>query len=83
MCKQPCLVHWVPPPAGCVKLNIDGSCNANSTMSAGGPIRDVMGGWLCGFICKIGVGEPLCLLKLGLSILDFVWLGAMVTQMHW
>lgn len=42
-----------PPPAGMLKLNIDGSC-VNGLAACGGLIRDEMGSFICGFYCNLG-----------------------------
>ncbi|KAJ1398158.1 Ribonuclease H domain [Sesbania bispinosa] len=51
---------WSPPPAGYVKLNVDGNfCNESKAMYTGGVLRDADGGWLCGFSSQECAGSVL------------------------
>jgi len=40
------MVNWTPPPDGCVKLNVDGSCGASGDIGSGGLLRDNKGNWI-------------------------------------
>lgn len=51
----PTEVIWKPPPQEYVKINIDGSCTADGTIAAGGPIRNHEGAWIKGFLCNLGI----------------------------
>ncbi|GKU94254.1 hypothetical protein SLEP1_g7776 [Rubroshorea leprosula] len=54
------LVSWNPPPAGFIKLNTDGSANANpGEAGAGGVFRDELGNWLLGFYRNVGFTSSL------------------------
>ncbi|KAJ1433423.1 Ribonuclease H domain [Sesbania bispinosa] len=51
---------WVPPPAGCFKINVDGSFYPNSLhMGFGGVIRDSDCKWVLGFNGFAGLGDIL------------------------
>jgi len=44
------LAHWIPPPEGTLKLNIDGSFLEDiSCLGAGGVVRNHDGDWIAGF----------------------------------
>lgn len=48
---------WKRPPAGVLKLNVDGSCKlTSSAMFTGGLIRSDQGEWQSGFTSREGVG---------------------------
>jgi hypothetical protein len=53
------MVNWTPPPDGCVKLNIDGSCGASGDIGSGGLLRDNKGNWIAGFSSNDGQGDEL------------------------
>ena len=52
------LVSWIPPPAGCLKLNSDGSVHHLGNAAAGGLIRDDLGHWIQGYSVNIGITSP-------------------------
>ncbi|XP_061373781.1 uncharacterized protein LOC133316100 [Gastrolobium bilobum] len=53
--KEEILVHWTPPPMGCVKVNTDGSSKSGNIQGGcGGSLRDVSGLWLKGFAKRLG-----------------------------
>jgi len=44
------LTHWIPPPKGTLKLNIDGSFLQDfGCLGAGGVVRNHDGDWIAGF----------------------------------
>lgn len=48
-------IRWTAPPAGIIKLNIDGSCDKNNQMVVGVVFCDASGNWINGFLYRIGV----------------------------
>lgn len=50
-------VCWSPPPAGCYKVNVDGSHLHNGRSACGGLIRRDNGSFVQGFHCNIGSGN--------------------------
>ncbi|KAF7829952.1 putative ribonuclease H-like domain, reverse transcriptase zinc-binding domain-containing protein [Senna tora] len=62
------VVGWKAPENGWFKLNTDGSCLANGSISCGGVLRDHNGTWIHGFSKKLGSGDVL--LAEGWSILS-------------
>ena len=66
-------VRWEKPSPGWVKLNTDGSSLVNSEIAgSGGLIRNSDGGWIMGFVRKIGttssVAAEIWALRDGLSL---------------
>lgn len=53
-------ITWLPPLAGCVRFNVDGSCYSDNSLAAGGVLRDYQGNWLVGFEKKISIGTIRC-----------------------
>lgn len=49
--KPPILIRWLFPPAGCFKINADGSAKGNSEAARfEGMIRNDQGRWLLGYL---------------------------------
>ncbi|CAI9112162.1 OLC1v1012555C1 [Oldenlandia corymbosa var. corymbosa] len=49
------MIHWLPPPGGTYKVNIDGVFHVGTGHTrAGGLIRDHLGRWAGGFNMNIG-----------------------------
>lgn len=57
--KQPVTLHWMKPPLGHFKLNVDGSRSDTGVIGAGGIIRKRSGDWIQGISHHIGDGEVL------------------------
>ncbi|GMP68316.1 hypothetical protein CsSME_00027964 [Camellia sinensis var. sinensis] len=53
------LIQWILPPAGRLKMNIDGCRRAGGEGSFGGLLRDKRGVWVCGFYGKMQMGTSL------------------------
>ncbi|CAL5362434.1 unnamed protein product [Camellia sinensis] len=52
---QPRLIHWLHPPAGKLKLNVDGCSKGDPGQAGyGGLLRDETGIWIWGFYGKLG-----------------------------
>lgn len=64
---QICVLAWIKPPEGLVKLNVDGSRSVTGLIGAGGVIRDCFGNWCHGFMHNIGSGEVLLAEAWGLA----------------
>lgn len=69
------IVRWLPPPVGVIKLNVDGSCFAKTSITgSGGLMRTDTGNWVSGFSSFDSQGDALYVelsaIKNGLT---FVW----------
>lgn len=49
--------NWQPPPAGIVKLNVDGNQSEDGKIATGGLFISADGAWINGFMCNLGRGE--------------------------
>ncbi|CAL1363580.1 unnamed protein product [Linum trigynum] len=48
-------IGWIPPPAGWMKMNVDGAANGTQgPAGAGGALRDHLGRWNKGFVVNLG-----------------------------
>lgn len=72
---QECLIRWIPPPEGHVKVNVDGASGHNLGKAAARElIRDDIGRWLGGFSENMGVTSNISAkLWAILTRLKFAW----------
>ncbi|CAL1352198.1 unnamed protein product [Linum trigynum] len=48
-------ISWIPPPAGWIKVNVDGAANGSQgPAGAGGALRNHHGVWIKGFVANLG-----------------------------
>lgn len=52
-------IKWIPPPAGWIKLNSDGSVDARDRAGAGGLLRGEDGNWILGYGRNLGKANSL------------------------
>ncbi|GKV09103.1 hypothetical protein SLEP1_g20649 [Rubroshorea leprosula] len=84
--QQPRWISWIPPEAGWVKLNSDGSYNAaDNSAGAGGWIRNSLGDWISGFSVNVGATTifiaELWGLREGLRLCHSLGLSRVVAEM--